>query len=171
MNLTGRKPLLERVISHKLRLSLLQNFKDVGLPKKSHNLLIVGCENNTTRYWRMSWEVLFNITFPLAHFTSLHTSVQGSPNGTSFNMSNYAIMCNNCNNVHNNAIITQRARSPTGTRSWYWLRLDPLKVLEGRGVGGLGERESSATCDTTFLTSTPICVQPLQTHFRWVIHQ
>lgn len=38
--------------------------------------------------------------------------------------------------------------SPTGTTSWYWLRLEPLKVLEGRGMtGGLAWRESSTTCD------------------------
>lgn len=38
--------------------------------------------------------------------------------------------------------------SPTGTTSWYWLRLEPLKVLEGRGMtGGLVCRESSTTCD------------------------
>ena len=38
---------------------------------------------------------------------------------------------------------------PTGTRSWYWFRLDPLNVLEGRGrMGGLGWRESSTTCNT-----------------------
>lgn len=37
---------------------------------------------------------------------------------------------------------------PTGTTSWYWLRLEPLKVLEGRGMtGGVVWWESSTTCD------------------------
>lgn len=62
---------------------------------------------------------------------------------------------------------------PTGTTSWYWLLLEPLKVLEGRGMTGvLLWRESSTTCDKSMhysLGRIPVLLPVLRMQtFTWV---